>query len=259
MVSYEAEYWCLTFYVFVLIANVLSNLHIFRSTAKYISTLLEHDENHSNAENNATESIPVNQASKFTPTRWTLLIWILLYVWQGITILWSLWEKGVWIDRIAPYYVIACVYNIGWCISNWFGKVNVSSYLSLGLLSSAIVCYIRLDISYFPLDQEKLWIYNIPFSLLLGWMSISVILTFFAAKWIRVEKEVQSIAYFMLAISVPLTYVPIYRHDYFYSGAVLWGITGVLINNTHEIGVVQSCLVVYLTSACSIIISLFIW
>jgi translocator protein len=127
----------------------------------------------------STKEISDSFPSFFTPAGYVFSIWSVLYLTQlAFTVYQALpaQASNPRIRAVRYPFVAACLFNGIWIIA-WHGLiVPLSMILMLGLLSSLILAYNRLEIGLTPdLNNTDRWLVRLPFSLYLGWITVATV------------------------------------------------------------------------------------
>ncbi len=251
MVAWEIA--CLSFLVLTMLVNVAMTSAAFVILFKFKSAKQVSDEN---------ESI-------LTPPRYVFFIWPVIYAWQTLTLIWSLAVPDVYIDRIWPWYITLCLLNVLWCILFSLSKLTPSCFINMGMFWCVLEIYFSLDVRYFPLDPVKLWVYNVPFSIYFGWLTIALLANLFTAKWfevgeinigddIKIPKESVAATFFLLLLLTPIRIMIFSRGDFFYVAAVMWGLIGIIFKNRENPAILQIGVVVTASTVVMCVASVFL-
>jgi translocator protein len=118
--------------------------------------------------------------SYFTPAGYTFSIWGLIYTALIAFVIYQarpVERKRPFLSKIGWLFTLSSIANSAWIVAWHYGYYSISVVIMLGLLSSLIAIYLRLNIGHPDLAmkwQDKLF-YQLPFSLYLGWITVATI------------------------------------------------------------------------------------
>ncbi len=181
------------------------------------------------------KEISDSRPSKFTPAAPAIgIAWMVVYAAQIFMFVYAFVVPDVYIDRIWALYIIVCILNAFWCISFSRGWIDLSVVIHLVLWGFLFLLYSTLNISYFTDPPIKLGVYNVPFSLYMGWVTVALVANVFVAHLPNPDHETKAAAFAIAGLTIPvLVFLYVYR-DYIATGAILFGVLGVLANRNSD-------------------------
>jgi translocator protein len=170
----------------------------------------------------------------FTPAGYVFSIWGVIYLGLlafGIYQLLPSQKNNPRLEKLGYWFILSNVFNSAWIFAWHFNLFPLSLVIMLGLLTSLLVIYQRLQIGVSPVSRRELWLVNIPFSIYLGWISVATIANFsvvlyntgwdgsgFAAAW----------TVLVLAVAVAVGTAMIFlRNEVAFPLVLIWAFTGI--------------------------------
>ena len=203
--------------------------------------------------NKTTGDVSAKYANLYTPAPITFSIWGIIYIMVSIFIIYQL---GIFGDSRIPesmlgqlglWFVISCMFNIGWILSWHYERIGWSLICMIGLLFSLIMVTMALSprtvetvsgISKLPL-MAKLGIWG--FDIYLGWIcaatiaNISVFLV--SINWNGFGFSGQFYMILVLVIGAILGALFIISNGkYISAAAIVWAYCGILIKHISKTG-----------------------
>lgn len=116
----------------------------------------------------------------FVPAGYAFSIWSIIYILLIIFVI--IQAKGLfsstkkapdYVQNIGWWFVISCLFNASWILAWHYLLTALSVIIMLGILTSLIQIYLRLDIHY-PSNKNPLLV-RLPFSVYLGWITVATV------------------------------------------------------------------------------------
>jgi len=177
----------------------------------------------------------------FTPAGLTFSIWGLIYVLLGIFVVYQLRpstrndpEKSDLIRRIGPFFFISCLANSGWIFAWHYQNIGLSLVLMLVLLASLLAIYLRLGIGRAELSRAGRYLFHLPFSVYLGWITVATIanvaIMLVDLNWgaFGLGEQFWAAAVIIVGTVIGLS-VLFTRRDVYYALVVDWALLGILL------------------------------
>jgi len=209
------EYWNLSAFILKIIFNVLFSFGILGSKT--------------------TKEISDDRKTSFTPAKYTFSIWIVIYGFQGVFVISSLFISNPIVDRISVLYILLCVINILWLFAFGYERFNLSCLLITAMLTVLILIYNIIGIGFFLseywVSQITIWFNFVPFSIYLGWVSVAFIANHFVANYKKDLEDKEEASLFIIYLTLPTSLLIWFRGDIVFALVVLWGVIGILVNN----------------------------
>ncbi|WP_150272141.1 tryptophan-rich sensory protein [Paenibacillus tepidiphilus] len=216
------KWWNLLFYLGVIAVNVLSvTLPLGGRTTGEIS-----DRYH----------------TYFTPAGYAFSIWSLIYVLLAGFVIYqfrTVTGSRDSVRSIGFWFVLSCVFNMGWLILWHYLYIELSLALMILLLISLIVIYRKTRAIPNPTTGEK-WLLQLPFSIYLGWISVativnvSIVLT--KNDWGGFGLSGTTWAVIMLIVGAILAVIVSFPHrDCIYPLVFVWAFIAIALEQ-HETG-----------------------
>jgi hypothetical protein len=177
----------------------------------------------------------------FVPAGLTFTIWgviyLLLAVYCAFELMPKVWRdpnRGAFIDRIGPLFIITSILNMGWIFAWHYQMLPLSVGIMLLFLLTLIAIYLRLKIGVSGATTQERYLAHIPFSLYLGWISVATIANITALlvhwNWNGFGLSPQFWTIIVVAVAIALAIVMmVRRRDVFYSLVVDWALLGILL------------------------------
>lgn len=129
-------------------------------------------------------------------------------------------------------FALACLCNIGWIFAWHYLMLTLSVLLMLGLLSSLILAYIRLDRERGQRSTAQRWILEGTFSLYLAWVCLATILNIsiwlYTRPWRGEPLSELTWAALLLFVALGLfLLIALPRRDTAFLGVLLWASFGI--------------------------------
>lgn len=138
--------------------------------------------------NALSEAVPINGKTSaqisnalpilITPANFAFAIWGV--IWLGLAA-YALYQalpaqrNNPVLIKIAPWFLLTCVCNVGWLVLFHFEQFIVSCFV-IGLLAFALTrIYLIVGIGRTKVSAVERWTTHIPFSIYLGWLTVATI------------------------------------------------------------------------------------
>ncbi len=118
----------------------------------------------------------------FVPAGITFSIWGLIYL---LLIIWNAYQfreaysssagDGKRVIDAGPWFLVSCIGNILWILFWHYQFLLLSLAVMLGILYSLIRLYLSIGIGTTPAGRKEMWLYRVPVSVYLGWISVATI------------------------------------------------------------------------------------
>jgi len=141
--------------------------------------------------------------------------------------------------RIGWLFALSCVANVAWLLLWHYELVGVSVLAMLVILGSLLAIYVRLQIGRTWANWAKRWLFRVPFSVYLGWITVATIanVTAFLVKagWngFGLRPEVWAVAVIIVAALLTVAILAT-RRDAGYGLVVLWALVGIGIKRSAD-------------------------
>jgi hypothetical protein len=171
-----------------------------------------------------------------TPAGFTFAIWSVIYTLLALFVIYQALPKNKdkpFLAQVSWFFGLSSVFNILWLVLWHYDFVTYSVILMLGLLTSLILVYRRLDIGRTTVDIKERLMIHLPFSVYLGWISIatianiSVALTAIGWDGFNIEASTWAVLIIVVALLLSLAMI-ILRKDIAYCCVVIWALFGIL-------------------------------
>lgn len=186
------------------------------------------------------KEISDERKTHFTPSRYTFIIWFIIYGFQAVFVIGSFYETNPFVNSIGIVYVFLCVFNILWLFAFGYERYNLSSILIIGMLASLIIIYIIMGIGFILPGFTGLgspvitWFNFVPFSIYLGWVTVATVANHFVATFTKDKQDEEEAFLWLVYLTLPTSLLIWYRGDFVFALPVIWGAFGILINNFSE-------------------------
>ena len=200
------------------------------------------------AMNGISEAIPINGVtagevsdslpSSFTPAGYTFAIWGLIYAaLAGFAIYQALpaQRERPFLARLAWLVPISSAFNIAWIFAWHYRSFLLSLLFIVGLLITLIVIYQRLNIGRPDptLTTADKLLYQAPFSLYLGWVTVATIANFSSVlnsvyNWQGFNIADPIWSAIMMGVAVLVAAVLLLdRRNLSFAGVLIWALFGI--------------------------------
>lgn len=145
-------------FILVVVVNALSNILPFNGLT--------------------TGEISDSFPSLFTPAGYVFAIWGLIYLLLGVFVVYQALpaQRGnPRLARLGYLFVLSCALNVVWLLTWHFLLIPLSIVVMLGLLTSLIVIYERLEIGKTQVTRSETLALRLPFSVYLGWITVATV------------------------------------------------------------------------------------
>jgi benzodiazapine receptor len=182
----------------------------------------------------------------FVPAGLTFSVWGVIYI--GLLLFIIGQSRGLFsrgkdapeaVKKIGWLFALSSVGNIGWLLLWHWELVGVSVIAMLVLLGSLIAIHEKLAVGRAPSAQAERWLFRVPFSLYLGWITVATIanITAFLVKagWngFGVQPEAWTVIVIAAAALITLSVLAT-RRNAAYALVVLWALAGIWIKRSAD-------------------------
>ena len=161
--------------------------------------------------------------------------------------------------RIGWLFVLSCVGNIGWLLLWHWEQVGWSVLAMLVILGSLIAIHERLSVGRAPATLAERWLFRVPFSIYLGWITVATIANITAflvtSGWngFGLQPELWTVA--VIVVAALLTAVMLAsRRNVAYALVVLWALAGIALKRSSD-GSAASRTVMIAAVACGAVVA----
>ncbi|PVX24393.1 MAG: hypothetical protein CW691_07680 [Candidatus Bathyarchaeum sp.] len=181
-----------------------------------------------------------------TPAGFTFAIWGVIYILLAVFVVYQALPKNKdkpFLGGIGLLFGLASVCNVCWLLLWHYGFITYSLVLMLGLLSSLILIYRRLDIGRAAVSVKERLFVHLPFSVYLGWISIatianvSVALTAVGWDGFGIEAATWAVVIIFVALALSLAMLA-FRKDVAFDLVVVWALIGIIVNQSEHQSIV---------------------
>ena len=171
-----------------------------------------------------------------TPAGFTFAIWSVIYILLALFVIYQALPKNKdnpFLGQVSWFFGLSSIFNILWLVLWHYDFVTYSVLLMLGLLTSLIMVYRRLDIGRVAVTIKEMAFVHLPFSVYLGWISIATIanvsVALTAIGWDGFGIEASTLAVLIIVVALVLSLAMIaLRKDIAFCGVVIWALFGIL-------------------------------
>jgi benzodiazapine receptor len=170
--------------------------------------------------------------SLFTPAGLTFSIWSVIYILLGgfIVISW-MQRANKRIDRVLAWFILTCVFNIGWILV-WHHLLTALSVIIMLALLSVLILIFRI-VHESPWQENKLQIWIVlPFTIYLAWITVATIANISALlvslEWNGGFLSQQTWTVIMMTIATLLAFKITFDYKVpFFAVVVMWALFGI--------------------------------
>lgn len=172
------------------------------------------------------------------PEKFVFVIWIVIYLTLLVFSIFQIMpaqKNNERLNRVGIWFILANVFNSGWIFAWHFYQFGLSLILMVGLLISLIVIYQRLKIGSGKMNPNERWLVDLPFSLYLGWTSVTIVMNSAALlldqNWsgFGISESGWTVAAIILLIILGVI-IAIKKSEVFYPLVIIWAFIGIAVN-----------------------------
>jgi benzodiazapine receptor len=143
------------------------------------------------------------------------------------------------VESTFPWFVTSCICNCAWIFLWHYMQFGLTIVAMLGLLGSLIMIYINTNKADAKRSFLEKLLYEFPFSLYLGWVSVativnvSVVLSYIGWDGFGINPAIWSVILISVATSLGLYFLK-FRNDITFALVIVWAVTGIglrFVNN----------------------------
>jgi hypothetical protein len=151
------------------------------------------------------------------------------------------------------------VFNAAWLFCWHYNQFGLSVLVMLGLLSSLIVSYLKLDVGRTSVSTAEKWSVDIPFSIYLGWISVATIANItdylYFINWDGFGIAPQTWAVMMIVVASLLGLIMTFaRRDSAYAFVLAWSFAGIAVKQAGEPSVATTA---WIAAAFALVLAIF--
>ena len=182
----------------------------------------------------------------FVPAGLTFSIWGVIYLLlllftiaqaRGLFSAGQNGPEGTW--RIGWLFALSSAANVAWLLLWHYEQVGVSVLAMLVILGSLLAIYVRIRTGRIRAGSAKRWLFRVPFSVYLGWITVATIanVTAFLVKagWngFGVRPEAWAVVVIIVAALITVAVIAT-RRDVAYGLVVLWALAGIVLKRSAD-------------------------
>lgn len=194
---------------------------------------------------NTTGNVSEKYPTLFTPAPYTFAIWGIIYIMMCFFTLYTtiLAKKSdvaaSALDSVGIWFMLSCLFNIGWIFTWHYEKLGLSVICILGLLATLIVINLRFTIQPEISAPARIFVYG--FNIYLGWICAATIANIgvFLQKigWTRfgLSEQFWMIVLIIVIALLGIAFVVI-GGRYMSTVALVWALAGILVKHLSASG-----------------------
>ncbi|MBL90572.1 MAG: tryptophan-rich sensory protein [Myxococcales bacterium] len=192
-----------------------------------------------------------------TPAGYVFAIWGLIYL--GLTAYVILQARPTrrdepWLRALDLPFRLSCFCNVLWLTAWHYRYVALSLFIMLGLLSSLILAYVRLDQYRHQQSASSQWFIFQTFSIYLGWVSLATLLNvavlLYVTGWNGGPLTPQVWTAILVCVAFGLfLFLAIPRQDAAVMGVLVWASVGIGVKNQDESLIFITCIAICIAGA----------
>ncbi len=142
-------------------------------------------------------------------------------------------------QRIGWLFALSSVANVAWLLLWHYELIGLSVLAMLVILGSVLAVYVRLRTGRTHAGSAERWLFRVPFSVYLGWITVATIanVTAFLVKagWngFGLRPDVWAVAVIVVAALITVAVLAT-RRDAGYGLVVLWALAGIVIKRSAD-------------------------
>ncbi|MEN3064952.1 MAG: hypothetical protein ABC505_05635 [Candidatus Methanosuratincola petrocarbonis] len=170
-----------------------------------------------------------------TPAGITFSIWGIIYLMLGVFAIAPFFMRQTSIDfvgKIGPLFALSCVFNIAWLLLWHYDYIAYSVFAMLALFLTLLAIYLVVGVGRLrPLFRER-FVFHVPFSLYLGWITVAFIVNIAAALvylgWDRLGLSEIQWGVVAVGLTAAIGLVSVFsKRDVVYLLVILWALLGI--------------------------------
>ncbi|WP_337102924.1 tryptophan-rich sensory protein [Paenibacillus sp. YIM B09110] len=173
------------------------------------------------------------------PAGYAFGIWLVIYALLIAFVVYSFTNRGresKSVQAVGIYFVLSCIFNVGWLLAWHYEYVNSSVFIMLALLLSLIAIYLRINSSIVrtAATTSDRWLVRLPFSLYLGWICVATIVNvacaLYAAEWQGFGLSEETWAIIMLSVAFLLAlWIGVTKRDPVFMLVFVWAFVAIFV------------------------------
>ena len=173
----------------------------------------------------------------FVPAGYVFSIWgviyLLLIVFAVFQYLPDYRNKG-YLEEISIFFIISNLANSLWIVLWHYELVLLSLFAMLIILGSLVLIYVRLDVGKDEVPLKERFVFHVPFSVYLGWITVATVANVTALlvsiNWdgLGILPEVWTVIVLVVA-NVIASIIVVTRGDYAYGLVPVWAFVGIFV------------------------------
>lgn len=180
-----------------------------------------------------SDSFPV----LFTPAGYVFAIWGVIYLGLiafGIYQALPAQREDPRLKRIGPWFAVANLFNAAWIFLWHYGFFTLTVLVMLGLLTSLLIIFKRLNLSVKPATTMENWLMHVPFSIYLGWISVATIANVSVALYNLgftggpISQEAWTVVVILVALALGI-FMTWQQRQVAYSLVLIWATIGIVV------------------------------
>ena len=181
----------------------------------------------------------------FVPAGYVFSIWGLIYLFQLAFIIYQALpsqKDSALQRRVAPWYLLSCVFNSAWIFLWHYQLVGASLIAMLGILVSLVAIYVLLGTGRYETTRAETWLLRVPFSLYLAWITVATVAN--VTTWLEsigwdgfgLSEVVWGVIILIVATLIESVMALRFR-DLAYVGVILWAFVGIAVKHSDTLAI----------------------
>ncbi|MEN3035486.1 MAG: hypothetical protein ABC537_04195 [Candidatus Methanosuratincola sp.] len=172
-----------------------------------------------------------------TPAGITFSIWGVIYLMLGVFAIAPFFMRKTSLDfvgKIGPLFALGCVFNIAWLLLWHYDYIAHSVFAMLALFLTLMAIYFVVGIGRLQLPFRERLVFQVPFSLYLGWITVAFVVNIAAALvylgWDRLGLSEIQWGVVAVGLTTAIALVSVFsKRDVVYLLVILWALLGISI------------------------------
>ena len=203
-----------------------------------------------------------------TPAGFTFAIWSIIYALLLLFVVYQALPKNKdqpFLNKIGLFFGLSSLFNIIWLFLWHYNFITISLVFMIGLLTSLVFIYLRLDIGKSNISLKERFFVQLPFSVYLGWISIATIanlsVTLTIINWDGFGIQATTWAVIIIVVAVILSLIMlISKKDVAFNLVVIWALFGILSKQSEQENIVlTSEVAIIILAIFVVIIGIYSW
>ncbi|XRH76111.1 MAG: hypothetical protein ACO0C9_03380 [Candidatus Methanosuratincola verstraetei] len=170
-----------------------------------------------------------------TPAGITFSIWGIIYLMLGIFVIAPFFMRQTSVDfvgKIGPLFALSCLFNIAWLLLWHYDYIAYSVFAMLALFLTLLAIYIVVGVGRLKPQFRERFVFQVPFSLYLGWITVAFVVNIAAALvylgWDGLGLSEIQWGIVAVGLTTAIALISVFsKRDVVYLLVILWALLGI--------------------------------